>query len=130
VEIGQRGKALKRSGVPMERLGQKEWIEIFDLYTDGILPREGIGSVATLMANEPGLKANDARVAAGFDLVEMNQLTQTLDNLPWEDFRGDPDTSAKMRFLMGEAMAMVRGKAAACDVASYLNDKFGGYSNE
>ena len=53
IEIGQRAKAMQRAGIPMERLGTAEWVQVFDLFTGGRIPREAIQPVAAHIARTP-----------------------------------------------------------------------------
>ena len=69
IEIGQRAKAMKRAGIPMERLGTAEWVQVFDLFTDGRIPREAIQPVAAHMAKNPGVDAAAASANLGFVLA-------------------------------------------------------------
>jgi glutamyl-tRNA(Gln) amidotransferase subunit E len=68
IELGQGAKALQRAGIPVDRLGAEEWVQVFDLYTDARIPREAIRPVAAALARNPGLHAEDAAKALGFDL--------------------------------------------------------------
>ncbi|MEN6492772.1 MAG: hypothetical protein ABFD16_00655, partial [Thermoguttaceae bacterium] len=52
VTIGQHAKALQRRGILVSRLGAAEWIQVFDLYTGGRIPREAISAVAARMAED------------------------------------------------------------------------------
>ncbi|HWR35022.1 MAG TPA: Glu-tRNA(Gln) amidotransferase subunit GatE [Clostridia bacterium] len=125
IEIGQRGKALRRAGVPVQKLGTHEWVEIFDLYTDGRIPREAIRNVAAKMALEPGLDASRACEAAGINLRGEDEWTKMLEPLTMEGFTANGDDSAakRLRFLAGRAMRMVNGKAPAKDVAQFLRQQ-------
>ncbi len=119
IEIGQRAKALQRQGVPVQKLTAAHWIEIFHLYTDGRLPREGIREVAALMAREPGLGAEQARAAAGFDLVPAGAWRDELDRLPLDRYPGPPEApqEKKERYVAGVAVRALRGRAPAAEVA-------------
>lgn len=123
IEIGQRAKALKRSGVPIERLGTQEWLQIFDLYTDGMIPREGIRTVAACMALEPGLTARTACGAAGIDLRSPDQWRQELEGILAMEGRlgqGNDSIEKRFRFLAGKAVYKLKGKAPAKEVAAFV----------
>jgi glutamyl-tRNA(Gln) amidotransferase subunit E len=125
IEIGQRAKALKRAGIPVDRLKVEHWTEIFDLYTDGKIPREGIRAVATLMAKEPGVTAEQARLAAGFELAAEEVWRAELSQLCFADYRGGQHEPAakKERFETGVAVHSLKGKAAAKNVARAVSEK-------
>lgn len=122
--IGQHSKALKRAGIPVERLGTAEWVQIFDLFTDGRIPRETIPLVATGVARD-GLSAQAAAAAAGVAVQPRERWLSTVDQLTMEGYQGEKvDTQDKrLRFLAGRAMEQLLGKAPAKEVAEYLRSK-------
>jgi len=122
VEIGQKAKALKRRGIPMERLGAEEWVAIFDLFTGGLIPRESIHVLAGHMARNPGTSAAAAQAALGVGLQPREDWSRILSGLSMEDYRfdlGDSD-GKRLRFLAGKAMHQLRGRAPGKEVAEYL----------
>ncbi|HLO68250.1 MAG TPA: Glu-tRNA(Gln) amidotransferase subunit GatE [Holophaga sp.] len=125
VEIGQRAKALHRKGLPVERLGEAEWVQIFDLYTGGRIPREGIQMLAAHMAANPGQSALGAMEALRIGIQPREAWSRELNGLSMEDYRidkGDSD-GKRLRFLAGRAMKMLLGRAPARDVAEYLRTR-------
>ena len=125
VEIGQRAKALKRKGIPVERLGAQEWVQIFDLFTGGQIPREAIQVLAGHMAKNPGTDAVTSMAQLGFGIQPREVWSQQLQGLSMEDYRidlGDSD-GKRLRFLAGRAMKQLLGKAPARDVADYLRTR-------
>lgn len=121
IEIGQRAKHLQRLGLPMHRLGAGEWIQVFDLLTDGRLPRELVAPVAARMAKD-GLDARGACEAEQIALLDEGDWKAQLTGLSMEDYRIDMgDSSGKrLRFLAGRATKLLKGKAPAKEVASHL----------
>jgi len=122
IEIGQRAKAMRRSGLPMERLGIAEWVQVFDLFTGGQIPREAIQPVAGRMARNPGLRAEEACLLLGYGLQDRQVWAAKLAGLSMEDYRidlGDSDDK-RLRFLAGKAMRQLRGRAPAKEVAECL----------
>jgi Glu-tRNA(Gln) amidotransferase subunit E-like FAD-binding protein len=121
VIIGQRAKALARAGVPMGRLGPAEWVDAFDLYTGGRIPREAVPVVAGRMAKD-GLRAAEAAAAEGISLVGREQWQRQLAGLSMAGYLASRDDGAarRLRFLAGRAMAQVRGRAPAKDVVGWL----------
>lgn len=124
IEIGQRTRALKRAGLPVQRLGVEAWVQVFDLFTDGLLPREGLGAVVARMAAD-GLVASEAARAEGIALVPRERWASELQDLTMEGYLGERvDTPEKrLRFLAGKAMAQLKGRAPAAEVARYLKDR-------
>jgi glutamyl-tRNA(Gln) amidotransferase subunit E len=125
IEIGQRAKAMKRSGIPMERLGIAEWVQVFDLFTGGRIPREAIQPVAGRMARNPGLHADEACLLLGYGLQDRETWSGALAGLSMEDYRidlGDSD-GKRLRFLAGKAMRQLKGRAPGKEVAEYLRSR-------
>ena len=124
IEIGQRAKALKRAGIPAERLGATEWVSVFELLAGGRIGRESVPVVATRMAKD-GITAPDAAVAEGIALVERGEWLADLDSLSMDGYlREKGDTPDKqLRFLAGRAMDALKGRAPAKEVAAALREK-------
>lgn len=127
IVMGQQYKALQRSGVPVQRLGVSEWIQVFDLYTDGRIPREAIPAVASTMAQD-NLDAEGASTALGIALRQREAWTKEADRLTFEGYhcKNSEDTDKKrVRFLTGRAVRMLKGKAPAAEVAEFIKTKLG-----
>ncbi|MHB0971762.1 MAG: Glu-tRNA(Gln) amidotransferase subunit GatE [Thermoanaerobaculia bacterium] len=122
IEIGQRAKALRRAGIPVERLGAAEWVSVFDLLAGGRIPREAVPVIATRMAKD-SLSASDAAAAEGIALAPRDQWLSKLDDLSMDGYheRGDsPDK--RLRFLAGRAVEALKGRAPAKDVVAELRN--------
>jgi len=126
VEIGQRAKALSRAGIPVSRLGAAEWVQVFDLYTGGRIPREAIFVVATRMAKD-GVSAEAACAAEHIALVGREVWAGEIGRPSLEGYvHGKIDSrDRRLRFLAGRAMEKLKGRAPARDVAAYLADQIG-----
>jgi len=124
IVIGQRTKALARAGIPIQRLGPGEWVDVFDLYTGGRIPREAVPAVASRMAKD-GLRAAEAAAAEGIALVGRDMWRRGLDGLGLDGYQaGKADSRDKrLRFLAGRAVRQLKGQAPAKDVAAYLAGK-------
>jgi len=123
VMIGQRAKALKRAGIPVERLGADEWVQIFDLYSDGRLPKELIPAVAARMAEDAGLTAAAACAAEGIELAGREVWESEIGALDVRDAVRGNDGARAFRVLAGEAIRMLRGKAPAKEVAEVVRTR-------
>jgi Glu-tRNA(Gln) amidotransferase subunit E-like FAD-binding protein len=115
--LGQRWRALHRAGIPMERLGAAEWVQLFDLHTDGKLPRECIGAVATAMARNPGLAAAAAAETLGIAPLARAEWRPEVDRLSAGHEAAAAPTPELERHLTGVAVRKLRGRAPAKDVA-------------
>jgi glutamyl-tRNA(Gln) amidotransferase subunit E len=124
ITIGQQFKALRRRGIPVERLGAAEWIQVFDLFTDGRIPREAIPAVASRMAKDH-LHAEGACAALGIALRPREAWIKEADQVTFDGYRRRKrDTDDKRsRFLVGQAVRMLNGKAPAAEVAAFVKTK-------
>ncbi|HET8666543.1 MAG TPA: Glu-tRNA(Gln) amidotransferase subunit GatE, partial [Terriglobales bacterium] len=127
IEIGQIGRALRRSGIPVERLDTAKWIEIFDLFTDGRLPRECIRDVASFVALEPGVSAKAACATLGIDLQNPGEWKQQIAHIPLNGYHAGRNDSPekRSRFLIGKAMEQLKGKVPAREIAAHLESELG-----
>ena len=124
ITLGQRVKALQRAGIPVKRLGVSEWVQIFDRFTDGRIPREAVPAVAMRMAQE-GLGAEAACESLGIALRGRDQWLGSVEGLTMEGYdteRSDSDEK-RVRFLAGKAVRMLKGKAPASEVAAFVRTK-------
>ncbi|MEN6449661.1 MAG: hypothetical protein ABFC96_04135 [Thermoguttaceae bacterium] len=126
VTIGQHAKALQRRGIPVSRLGAAEWIQVFDLYTGGRIPREAISAVAARMA-EDTLDAEGACKALEIDLQQPDLWSKEAQRVALDGYRRTKDDSPERqaRFLVGQAVHMLKGKAPAAEVAEFVKAKLG-----
>jgi glutamyl-tRNA(Gln) amidotransferase subunit E len=124
IEVGQRAKALKRAGIPVERLGVEEWVQIFDLFTGGYIPREAIPAMATKMSQDR-LDAQEACAALGIGLANRDDWKKQVGDLSLDGYRGKTNDGPdkRMRFLSGKAVRMLRDKVPAKEVVDYLQSK-------
>lgn len=132
IVLGQRARALRRAGVPVERLGAAEWVQVFDLFTDGRLPRECVPAVAAAMARHPGLDAAKAAESLGIAPLPREQWSVELRDLrTGGEFaraarRGSParrsDPARMQRHLTGVAVRKLAGRAPAKDVADFVRE--------
>jgi glutamyl-tRNA(Gln) amidotransferase subunit E len=128
IEIGQRAKAMKRSGIPMERLGEAAWIQVFDLFTGGKVPREAIQPIAAHLAQNRGIDAVTAAADLGYQLRDREAWTAELGGILSQDCPIDKgmqsDCAARnMRHTIGQCVHKLRGRAAAKEVAEYLKSR-------
>ena len=126
ITLGQHVKALRRAGIPVQCLGTDAWVQIFDRFTDGCIPREAVPSVARRMA-EDGLGVDEACASLGIALQARERWLGALDDLTMEGYdsgRGDSD-GKRVRFLAGKAVRMLKGQAPASEVAAFVRARLG-----
>ncbi len=124
IAIGQQAKALQRAGIPVERLGAGEWVQVFDLLTDGRIPREAIPAVATQMARER-IDAEVACQSLGIALRQRDQWLAEVNQLSLDGYHGGKNDSCEkqVRYLAGQAVRMLKNKAPAAEVAAAVRAK-------
>jgi len=123
ITIGQRYKALKRAGIPIQRLDTSEWLQIFDRFTDGHIPREAVPSIAQRMAEER-LDVDAACASFGIEIQNREQWQSTINSLNMDGYLSDygDNPGKRARFLTGKAVKMLNGKAPAAEVAAYIRE--------
>ena len=124
IVIGQQVKALKRRGIPVERLAVAEWIQVFDLLTDGRIPREAVPAVAARMAQDR-LDAQSACAALGIGLRPREAWVKAAEQLTADGYccrKGDTKEK-RARYLVGRAVKMLKGHAPAAEVAALVKTK-------
>jgi glutamyl-tRNA(Gln) amidotransferase subunit E len=121
VLIGQRARAMKRAGIPVDRLGVAEWTQVFDLFASGRIAREAIPAVAARMAAD-GANAEAAADAEGARLVDRSAWAAELKGLSFAGYRPGRDDSRarRARYVTGRAVAMLKGRVPARDVAAFV----------
>jgi glutamyl-tRNA(Gln) amidotransferase subunit E len=127
MEIGQRAKALRRAGVPIDRLRTEEWVQVFDRFTDGRLPRDLIPAVASKMAQDR-LDADAACKALGVSLEAREKWQPQARDVTLDGYgaKGPKDSKSRQaRYLTGKAVKMLKGKAPAKEVAALIFSKLG-----
>src|SRR5262249_19152678 len=112
-----------RRGIPMQRVQTAEWIQVFDLFSGGRIPREAIPLIASRMATD-GLNAEAAANAEGVTVLGRERWQREADSLTMNGYlseKGD-SPSKRLRFLAGRAMQKLKYKAPAKEVVAYLRE--------
>jgi glutamyl-tRNA(Gln) amidotransferase subunit E len=124
IVIGQRTRALKRAGLPIDRLGAAEWVQVFNLVTAGRIPLDAVPVVATRMAKD-GLQADAACAAEGIALLGREAWQRVADGVTLDGYvpRKNDAPHRQLCYLAGRAMRQLKGRAPAREVAAYLRDR-------
>jgi glutamyl-tRNA(Gln) amidotransferase subunit E len=127
IAIGQTGKAMGRKGVDVERLNAEDWVKVFDLHSDGRLPREMIPAVVKALAEEPGMSADEAASAAGIDLLPAEDWREQVKGIGAADYKkfNHDNSDRRMRWLTGRVVRMLKGRAPAREVAEFVKTELG-----
>ena len=132
VVLIQRLKALRRSGVQVERLSDEEVFEVFRSYVEGRLAREGVLEVLGYLADQPPEVGSGservARVFAENNLTPLKDadLERAIDErLAQSSERSFSTVAKRCRFLIGELMDDYVGRVDGRGVARLVHEKLG-----
>ncbi|HHQ49137.1 MAG TPA: Glu-tRNA(Gln) amidotransferase subunit GatE [Acidobacteria bacterium] len=119
--FAERLKALRRAGHPVDAIPPEGWVELFRLFTELPVSREAWRELTTAAAADPGRAVREIARETGIGAAPDG----------WEEEVARLARSARpeypdgtrvqlLRFLMGAAMARLRGRVAAARVAETL----------
>jgi glutamyl-tRNA(Gln) amidotransferase subunit E len=122
--FGERIKGARRAGVRVDAIRDAAWTDLFGLAAKREALLEAWGALVTAMAASPESPAS--RVAQELGLLEdpgdwRGRLSELAAG-PGPD-HGDGTDGQRLRFLMGAAMKVLRGKVPARQVRSVLEEK-------
>jgi glutamyl-tRNA(Gln) amidotransferase subunit E len=117
-------KALRRDGVPVEKLSNQQITDVFKLVDSGKTAKEAVPEVLAWLANHERSAAVQAVEELGFDMISQRNLEELIDGLISKNEalvrkRGE----GAFGILMGAIMREVRGRAEAEAVSRLLKDK-------
>jgi len=124
VTLTETMKALRRDGVPVDRLSDEQITEVFRLVGSGKMAKEAIPEVLSWLARHEGVKAADALEALGLTMISQEDLEKMIDDLVAKNKALVEDRGERaFGVLMGMIMRKVRGKVKAQVVSQLLKDK-------
>jgi glutamyl-tRNA(Gln) amidotransferase subunit E len=117
-------KALKRTGVQIEKVSEKQVRDIFKAVGAGELMKESLADVFTWLSNNENKSVKEAFSSLGLITMSEQELELFLNNIMEENKdmireRGEGSLSA----LMGITMRSLRGKTDAAAVNNKLKEK-------
>jgi len=116
--------ALRRDGVPVERLTDAHFEGVFRLLADGELAQEGVEALLAALAEEPDLDAETAAEREGLGSAGADAVREVVREVV-ERNADQVATEGMGAFsgLMGECMAELRGKAEGGVVSEVLREE-------
>ena len=126
--FGERIKGLRRARVAVDSVPAERWLELFEVVRERPAAWDAVGTLVRATATHPESTASELadRLELGQppdgwrERVEQIAATATLD-------RPDGTAAQRRRFLMGTAMAGLRGRVTALEVSTALGlDTSGG----
>lgn len=125
VVLTQTLKHLKRKGFSVSCLGDESLMDLFRRYGDSEFAREAFPAILEMMSTD-GKEAGEAIERLGIHKLgddELQDLVQRVVIIHRD--HGPLESEKKFRYLMGELMADLRGKAPGEKVASFLRQAMG-----
>jgi glutamyl-tRNA(Gln) amidotransferase subunit E len=117
-------KALKRDGVEVDRVSERQMREIFKSVSTGELMKEALQDVFVWLSRHEGESLQKAISSLGLRTVSADQLDALIDKVI-EDNKGLIQERGEGCFgvLMGIVMKRLRGKVDAARVSKVLKEK-------
>jgi len=120
-------KALKRDGVPIDKLSNEQITDLFKLVDSGKTAKEAVPEVLAWLANHERSAAVEAVESLGLAIISQDDLEKMIDGLISENEALVTKRGVKaFGILMGRIMREVRGRAKAEVVSRLLKDKLSG----
>jgi len=115
---------LSREGVPVQRLTDEHFIEVFKLIKANKMAKEGIPPVLRSLATDPSKTAEEAASELGLKTPGKEEMESVIDKVVQsrKDFIRERGLRA-VKPLMGAVMKQLRGKADGELVNSILKEK-------
>ncbi|MEM3279615.1 MAG: Glu-tRNA(Gln) amidotransferase subunit GatE [Fervidicoccaceae archaeon] len=116
--------SLKREGVPVERVGEKELLDSLLLLADGKITKEGLPELVKLLAQEPGSDPMELARRAGLLSMSEEEVRAFVRRIIRENENVIREKERKAKnVLMGLAMRELRGKAPGELVARLIDEE-------
>ncbi len=117
-------KALKRDGVPVDKVSDEQITDVFKLVDSGKTVKEAVPEVLAWLANHEHSAAVEALESLGLGIISQDDLDKMIDGLINENKELVKKRGEKaFGILMGAIMREVRGRAKAEAVSRILKDK-------
>jgi len=117
-------KALKRDGVEVRNVSDKQFLDLFHLLGIGEVAKEGVSDIVIWLSKHEGAKVIEAVEALGLSMLSQVEIEETVDNLIEENRKLLAERGKKaFGFLMGLVMKKVRGRVRAEFVGEIIRRK-------
>jgi glutamyl-tRNA(Gln) amidotransferase subunit E len=122
--ITQLTKYLKRSGINIDNLTDKHFLEIFTALKEGKITKEAIEPILKFFTQNPSVDIDYAIKKLGLEILDRSQIEKIVENLIKERYNDlIKDKNKAFDLAMKIIMSNVRGKADASLVAEILKSK-------
>mgnify|MGYP006281382009 CR=1 FL=1 len=117
---------LRRDDVPVDRVTDEQFREVFELVADGEIAQEGVPELLRALATDPGLSAVEAAEQEGLGSAEAEAIREiVIDVIDRNAEQVEAEGMGAFSGLMGECMAELRGKAEGEVVSDILREEIG-----
>ena len=117
---------LRRDDVPVDRVTDEQFREVFELVADGEIAQEGVPKLLRALATDPGLSAVEAAEQEGLGSAEAEAIREiVIDVIDRNAEQVEAEGMGAFSGLMGECMAELRGKAEGEVVSDILREEIG-----
>jgi glutamyl-tRNA(Gln) amidotransferase subunit E len=122
--ITQLTKYLKRSGINIDNLTDKHFLEIFTALKEGKITKEAIEPILKFFTQNPNVGIDYAIKKLGLEILDRSQIEKIVENVIKERYNDlIKDKNKAFDLAMKIIMSNVRGKADASLVAEILKSK-------
>jgi glutamyl-tRNA(Gln) amidotransferase subunit E len=122
--ITQLTKYLKRSGINIDNLTDKHFLEIFTALKEGKITKEAIEPILKFFTQNPNVGIDYAIKKLGLEILDRSQIEKIVENIIKERYNDlIKDKNKAFDLAMKIIMSNVRGKADASLVAEILKSK-------
>ncbi|HVO11825.1 MAG TPA: Glu-tRNA(Gln) amidotransferase subunit GatE [Vicinamibacteria bacterium] len=121
--FGERLVGLRRAGVPVDRLGEERWLELFRALAERPVRREGWRPIVRALAARPERTVEQLLAELGLEGDPGDwraTVTSALEVAAREAYDADPGRLA--RHATGRAMEVLRGRVPAAQVAAAVRE--------
>jgi glutamyl-tRNA(Gln) amidotransferase subunit E len=125
--FGERVKALRRAGLPVDAIASERWLELFRAFAGRPVLREAWERLVCALAGAPDRAVATVVAELGLDQVSeawRGELPQVVRSARAAARSAEPDSL--VRLCLGVVMPSVRGRVGVAEVAAALAGRIGG----
>jgi glutamyl-tRNA(Gln) amidotransferase subunit E len=117
-------KALKRDGVPVERIPEAHIRDVFKCVGSGQVTKEAVSEIVTWLAQHEGSTVQEATRSIGLKMLSKEELERTIEQAIQTNRKLIEERGANAHgAIIGIVMKRVRGKADAALVSELVKQK-------
>lgn len=117
-------KALKRDGVPVERIPEAHIRDVFKCVGSGQVTKEAVSEIVTWLAQHEGSTVQEATRSIGLKMLSKEELEKTIEQAIQTNRKLIEERGANAHgAIIGIVMKEVRGKADAALVSELIKQK-------